>query len=124
VSRAEYQRQWRAKNPEKAREYSRRQRESDPDLIRRQKRESWARNYVKNRALLADRDARYNRARPEVKRAQLAVGRAIRAGRLMRQPCVKCGAINSHGHHADYAKPLEVVWLCPVHHRQAQLLLE
>jgi hypothetical protein len=41
---------------------------------------------------------------------------AIKTGRLIRRPCEVCGAANAHGHHADYAKPLEVQWLCPVHH--------
>ena len=32
-------------------------------------------------------------------------------------PCVRCGA-KAHGHHENYDKPLEVVWLCPLHHKQ------
>lgn len=35
---------------------------------------------------------------------------------LAPQPCVKCGA-RAHGHHENYDKPLEVVWLCPQHHK-------
>lgn len=39
---------------------------------------------------------------------------AIRNGTLTRQPCEDCGDTtkNSEAHHADYDKPLEVVWLC------------
>lgn len=52
------------------------------------------------------------------KRAQVAVSRAINAGILQRKPCSVCGRLDSHGHHPDYAKPLEVMWLCPIHHAE------
>lgn len=37
---------------------------------------------------------------------------AIRDGRLVRQPCEKCGDSASQAHHEDYAQPLSVNWLC------------
>jgi hypothetical protein len=37
---------------------------------------------------------------------------------LATKPCQRCGAVNSHAHHENYDKPLEVVWLCPPHHRE------
>jgi hypothetical protein len=42
------------------------------------------------------------------------VGRAVRSGRLVKPAlCEDCGAeAYLHGHHTDYSKPLEVVWLC------------
>lgn len=52
---------------------------------------------------------------PEKLRAQHAVAAAVRSGRLVTQPCEECGA-KAHAHHADYAEPLEVRWLCPLHH--------
>jgi ribosomal protein S27AE len=33
-------------------------------------------------------------------------------GRLVKQPCEKCGNENTEKHHEDYSKPLEVIWLC------------
>lgn len=47
-----------------------------------------------------------------------AVYHAIKAGKLVRQPCEECGAEKAEAHHDDYAKPLEVRWLCRSHHRQ------
>ena len=45
--------------------------------------------------------------------------RAIEAGKLKRQPCIRCGETNDiHAHHDDYRKPMEVLWLCPLHHKQ------
>ena len=50
-------------------------------------------------------------------KAVYLVTRAIKAGRLVRGPCAVCGvAERTEGHHPDYDKPLEVVWLCNKHH--------
>ena len=47
------------------------------------------------------------------KRAKSVVGRAIKNGKLTRQPCERCGSTrNVDGHHDDYNKPLAVEWLC------------
>lgn len=41
---------------------------------------------------------------------------AIRNGSLVRKPCEVCGEPRTHAHHEDYSRPLDVRWLCPVHH--------
>ncbi len=47
------------------------------------------------------------------------VQRAIRCGKLFKEPCSVCGQLEGvHAHHDDYLKPLNVRWLCPAHHRQ------
>jgi len=51
-------------------------------------------------------------------KAHLAVARAIRNGRLTRQPCIRCGEQKSIAHHEDYDKPLDVMWLCQPCHKQ------
>lgn len=63
-------------------------------------------------------DARQRAISPEKGRARGAVKAAIVAGRLSRQPCVKCGNLKVEAHHADYSKPLDVIWVCPKHHRE------
>lgn len=50
------------------------------------------------------------------RRAQWVTNRARYDGRLTAEPCEVCGALPTHGHHEDYGKPLEVRWLCPLHH--------
>ena len=40
-----------------------------------------------------------------------AVCRALKDGRLKREPCA-CGNTRDMAHHDDYSKPLEVRWLC------------
>ena len=52
---------------------------------------------------------------PERHAARRAVAEALRTGALIRQPCF-CGTHRSEGHHRDYAKQLEVLWLCRRHH--------
>lgn len=46
-----------------------------------------------------------------------AVYRAILKGTLVRpRTCSLCPNVDVEAHHEDYAKPLEVIWLCPRHH--------
>ncbi len=59
---------------------------------------------------------------PEQKKAAvIAVTAAVNGGRLVRPTeCQVCGATSNriHGHHDDYSKPLDVVWVCPLCHRR------
>lgn len=55
---------------------------------------------------------------PERKNAQAKVFRALLSGKLAKQPCFICGE-KSEAHHPDYSRPLDVVWLCASHHREA-----
>ena len=41
---------------------------------------------------------------------------AVKNGLLVRKSCQVCGEKRVDGHHPDYSKPLEVLWLCKVHH--------
>ncbi len=54
---------------------------------------------------------------PEKRQAHKAVANAILHGRMVRQPCEVCGASRAEAHHDDYARPLDVRWLCMPHHR-------
>lgn len=38
-------------------------------------------------------------------------------GKLKPRPCEICGDPKVEKHHEDYRKPLEVNWLCKIHHR-------
>ena len=55
----------------------------------------------------------YQASHPEVRKAHIIVGNAIRDGKLKPEPCTRCGfAIGVQAHHEDYSKPLDVMWLC------------
>ena len=65
------------------------------------------------------RRAAYMARHPEKYAAEKAVLSALARGALVRPTnCSRCGChCRPHGHHVDYSKPLEVVWLCAVCHR-------
>jgi hypothetical protein len=54
----------------------------------------------------------------EKRAAHVAVGNAVRDGKLIKQPCEVCGKDNAQAHHDDYSKQLDVMWLCTEHHAE------
>ena len=54
---------------------------------------------------------------PEHEKARMITYRAIRSGKIKREPCEICGLEKVHAHHDDYSKPLKIRWLCRKHHR-------
>lgn len=87
------------------------------------------RSYDKMRASMPHRVAlrrrvvaQYVERFPERKKANSAVNNAVRDGRLLRHPCWVCGE-KAVAHHADYSRPLDVVWLCQAHHKQTHALV-
>lgn len=61
---------------------------------------------------------RWKEMNPARRKAQVMLGNAVRDGRVEKQPCFICGD-RAEAHHPDYSAPLDVVWLCSVHHKQA-----
>ena len=63
------------------------------------------------------------RVHPMKRAAHLAVKAEVRSGRMIRKPCEKCGSTaRIHAHHDDYSRPLDVRWLCPLHHNEHHML--
>jgi hypothetical protein len=60
-------------------------------------------------------------------KAHRKVSYAIKTGALIRQPCERCGATHDTAdivaHHEDYTKPLDVMWLCELHHKERHMEL-
>jgi hypothetical protein len=61
---------------------------------------------------------KWRQEKPERPRAHLHVQSAVKNGKLKAQPCKVCFATPTQAHHPDYSQPLEVIWLCALHHRQ------
>lgn len=61
----------------------------------------------------------YRRRYPEKAKAHNAVATAVRWGRLKPPDCCEVCKLASkvHGHHEDYSRPLEVIWVCPDCHK-------
>ncbi len=55
---------------------------------------------------------------PLAKWAHGATRSALRKGLLQCQPCAVCGNPKADAHHSDHRRPLEVEWLCRLHHRR------
>lgn len=49
-------------------------------------------------------------------RAKQILENAVKSGKLKRRPCIVCRNSKADGHHPDYSKPLEVIWLCRACH--------
>lgn len=62
------------------------------------------------------------RKHPNRRAANLILGNAIKRGKIKALPCFVCGA-KAHAHHPDYDQPLDVVWLCPKHHKETHELV-
>lgn len=57
--------------------------------------------------------------RPVAIRANAIVNRAVNKGLISKRPCEICQSDDRvQKHHDDYSKPLDVRWLCYLHHKQ------
>ncbi len=61
---------------------------------------------------------KYREDNPEKYKAHNALNNAVRDGKVIKPAqCERCKSVGIlHGHHDDYSKPLQVIWLCPVCH--------
>jgi len=89
----------REKNLERIREYDKIKHARPESIARRKEYQKW-----------------YDVAKSDQKKANQSVNNAVRDRRLKKQPCVICNNSKSEAHHHDYSKPLDVIWLCRVHH--------
>jgi hypothetical protein len=67
------------------------------------------------------RSVEYRKQFAERKQAQSLLRSAVLKGDVMPMACWCCGN-KAEAHHPDYSRPLDVVWLCSSHHKQAHAL--
>ena len=79
------------------------------------------REYDKKRGNRQDREylKNYKKKYPNKYKAHTIINNALRDKKLFKEPCEICNTRkNLHAHHDDYMKPLNVRWLCAVHHKE------
>ena len=94
--------------------------------VRKHRRENDSvREYDRERSKLPERKSKtaevtkkWRENNPDGYRAHYLLGNAVRDGRIKREPCEVCGDARTHGHHEDYSRPLDVKWLCALHHHR------
>lgn len=110
------------KNIDHYKEYERKRHQGpERKAYNHQKSKEWHR---KNKERSSEMKKEWENRNPEKRKASHLVGNALRSGRLQKQPCAICGKTdNVQGHHFDYDKPLEVIWLCIEHHNMVHMIL-
>ena len=91
-------------------------RKKDPERFRK----TYLNYYLKNKDKIREKRRAYYFANKLRCKAHMAVNSELRAGRMFKQPCEKCG-LKAEAHHDDYNKPLDVRWLCKRHHAEHHL---
>ena len=80
----------------------------------------------KGKMVLRTARRKNNSLYPERYAAKNAVSNAVRDGRLVKpEACWYCGKGGRiEGHHADYSRPLDVIWLCVECHKEVHRMTD
>jgi hypothetical protein len=101
--RVEYMKAYYRTHHDERTAYARKVRYVNIDTVREIEREK--RRTHQNDPAYAERNIAHN-----------AVGNAKRKSLLVKKACLICGRIDVQAHHENYAKPLDIIWLCKEHH--------
>ncbi len=55
---------------------------------------------------------------PDRRKARANFSKNVQRGYIEKRPCCICGDIESEGHHFDYSRQRDVIWLCREHHQK------
>ena len=106
-------------NKEKCYENAAKWHKNNRDQINKKNRE----RYSIDRTTIIERDRRH----AEKVRAQHLVQTYVRRGKIIKPPICSicnCESKRIEGHHADYSKPMEVIWVCNRCHHNIHLSLK
>lgn len=128
--RNEVTKRWRKRNFEKIRIVADKYKKENPKRIKEQRERHKPKKRITdikyqrerrrlNKGLKAEEYRKYREKYPQRIKANTLLNIAIKSGKISRSPCEVCGEVRVHGHHDDYGQPLEVRWLCPIHHKKA-----
>ena len=81
--------------------------------IKEKERTNRINRYATKKQEAADYNKEYIRKNHDKYQARYILNNALLRGEIKKGPCDQCGTtIRITGHHSDYSKPLDVVWLC------------
>jgi len=60
----------------------------------------------------------WKKRNPEKFEAHKILQRSVRKKLIEKTECFVCGDEKVEAHHADYDRPLDVIWMCRLHHRE------
>ena len=112
--------EWNKAHREKCTEATKRWRINNPENYKASIRKSKLKYKANGTWISGDKAAQIRRNKeryPEKWRATYLLNQAVKKGNIVRpKKCHSCNEIPNkgciHGHHKDYSKPLEVVWVC------------
>lgn len=102
----------------KTKEY--RERQKELQKIWKERNPDYQKNYKRiNKEYTSEYNKSYRLIHIKEERARRIFTSYVNSGKILRPyECSKCGKIGRmFGHHFDYDKPLEVIWLCGSCHR-------
>ena len=103
-----YRKKWNAKNGKTTRERNKK------SIVASAKK--WKKTHPEH---VRKRLQEWRKSNPEKVKAYNRIQIARRNGHVRQKPCEECGNPDSYAHHDDYTKPLDVRWLCRIHHHVA-----
>lgn len=118
---------WRKANPD----YQKQWQAAHPGYLTKYAKEHYDREYNRLKGLRWRATASGKRSRKRISRKYYQNNpKRVKAWIITRKhitvfkPCEVCGSIKTDRHHTNIDKPLEVQFLCRLHHKQAELLLK
>lgn len=115
----QYLKNWRAKNPDKEKEYRKTRAPKQKEYY-----EKWYKENGRSRADdYQEKIYEYQQEHPDRVKIQKAVKLAIKAGKIIRPDiCPKCGRkARIQAHHFNYEHFMNFVWLCASCHKKEHL---
>lgn len=69
-----------------------------------------------NRDIVKKKNDKYSKANAAKIKAHRILNNSVNSLKIDKKPCIICKQ-KAVAHHDDYTKPLDVTWLCEIHHR-------
>lgn len=116
-----YMKIWRAENKERAKKKHLEWLSKNRERVRRVHNEyRKTENYKKCRQKTQlQRQRAYYAKYPDKIQARILLGEELKKKKIIKSSCEVCREVKHiQGHHEDYSKPLNVMWLCQWHHSQ------